>query len=95
MTSPKTTRLMFDMSQMFTNRLRQLMSDCGDTASRGGLDDEDVGKLLVTGLLAEVVIGTLHLEMDEQDYMAICLKARRELVKMLERKKRPGPTVTA
>jgi hypothetical protein len=95
MTSPKAARLIVDMSQMFSDRLRQVMSDCGDTAQRGGLDDEDVGKILITGLLVEVVMGTMHLEMDEKDYLAICLKARRELVKMLQTKKRPGPTVTA
>jgi hypothetical protein len=94
MTSPKTARLVNDMSTLFHERLRVLLADCGDTASRGGLDDEDVSKVLITGLLAEVVIGTLQIGFDEADFVRICLKARREMIALME-KRRPGPTVTA
>lgn len=72
-----------DITQMFHVRLRQLLDDSGDTAHRAGIDDDDISKILITGLLAEVVIGSLTLQMDETNFLRICRSAYQQMVKML------------
>ena len=90
------TPVINDMSKLTGDRLRRVIADCGDTAARAGLDDDTVSKIIVTGLLVEVISGALSMGLGRVDYLRICLLAYDELVATLNRvREGSGPTRTA
>jgi hypothetical protein len=87
------TPAMVDMDRLFGSRLARLIEDWADTAKHADVEDKAIVKILVTGLLYEVIQGTTALGMDETDYVQFCVAARRAMARAVA--KVSGPTRTA
>jgi hypothetical protein len=89
------TPAMADINLLFGDRLTRLLADCADTARLAGLEDKVIRKILITGLLYEVIKGAYAMGLDEDDYLQLCLTARRALAAKLTIVTGSGPTRTA
>jgi hypothetical protein len=78
-----------DMSKHFDNRLRKLIADTADICEIAGVNDKNVLKIVFTGLMYELVLASVVLNLDERDFGGLCQMAYREALpdvkKWLER----------
>ena len=68
-------RMMDDMHDHFSNRLRRLVTDHADTCRRGGVDTDGMLKIIISGLVFEAAFASCAYGYDEEAFLSICRKA--------------------
>ena len=68
-----------DMCNHFSDQLRKLVCDTGDTCDAGDMDPPDIVRLLMSGLLLEVTKIAVIMKMDEDSFVGMCRLAHREM----------------
>jgi hypothetical protein len=74
-----------DLVRHFYNRLRQLIVDTGNVMEAADLDDQEIMRLILIGLMHEVMSGFISLGLDELEILKLTSKSYHEVWRALRR----------
>ena len=73
------TQLYHDLNIHLRNKLRKLLIDHGDTCSRVDMEDREIVLMVMSALMFEIVAASTALDMDEETFGIMCLRAYADL----------------
>jgi hypothetical protein len=71
-----------DLVNHFINKLHTQSSDIGKTAELAGLDDEIIIRIIMTGLVFELIKAARYTDMDEKEFLSFVRIAYREAMRI-------------
>jgi hypothetical protein len=74
-----------DLAGNFNTRLRKLIVDTGTVMEIADINDTDVTKLILTGLMYEIMCGFISLGLDELEILKLTSKSYHEVWRELRR----------
>jgi hypothetical protein len=80
-------QLIDDMLKLFCDRLLQLLQDHADLCDRADIEHPVTVRLLMTGLLGELTLAALAVQMTEDEFAALCRNSHQTARRNERRKK--------
>lgn len=64
-----------DLGKFFADRLRRHIKDMAEAANVVDADPDEVAFMLVSVLATELVLGAEYMELDEEEFINLCVEA--------------------
>jgi hypothetical protein len=74
-----------DLAGHFAKRLRQLIYDTGSVMDAADIDEQEITRLILIGLMHEVMSGFISLGLDELEILRLTSKSYHEVWRALRR----------
>jgi len=74
-----------DLYQHLDNRIHKVLSDHVHTCQLADIELEEAIKMMVPILLYEMSVAAVSMQLDEKTYVAMCLKAYRDINKTVQK----------
>ncbi len=74
-----------DLAVHFNKRLRQLIHDTGSVMDAADIDEQEITRLILIGLMHEIMCGMISLQLDEIEILKLTSKSYHEVWRALRR----------